>query len=108
MRRYGLTVLVAAALLAGAPAFADAGKAKYEKFCASCHGADGHADTKKGQKLKAADYSQVAELKGPGAIEHIQKTVRENKKHKATSSKVSDADLAAIAQYVQAMVAAQK
>jgi cytochrome c553 len=108
MRTYGIAIVVAAALLAGLPAFADAGKTKYEKVCASCHGTDGHADTQKGKKLKAADYRQIAELKGPDALEHIKKTVRENKKHRSVSTKVSDEDLASIAQYVQAMVATEK
>jgi cytochrome c553 len=108
MRTHGIPIVVAAAWLAGLPAFADAGEAKYEKVCASCHGTDGHADTQKGKKLKAADYRQVAELKTPDAIEHVKKTVRENKKHRSVSKKVSDEDLASIAQYVQSMVAAQK
>lgn len=108
MRTPGIAIVLASVFLAGLPAFGDAGKAKYEKVCASCHGVEGRADTKKGKKMKAADYREVAELKGPDAIEHIQKTVRENKKHKSVTKKVSDEDLALIAQYVQAMVAAQK
>ena len=100
-------IILGAVFLPGLPAFADAGKDKYEKVCASCHGMEGHADTKKGKKMKAADYREVAELKGPDAIEHIQKTVRENKKHKSVTKKTSDEDLAAIAQYVQKL-AAQK
>jgi len=108
MGMHSLAVVLAAVLLAGLPAFADAGKDKYEKVCASCHGMEGHADTKKGKKMKAADYREVAELSGPDALEHIKKTVRENKKHKPVSKKVSDEDLASIAQYVQAMLAAQK
>ena len=101
-------ILLAAGLLVGLPAFADEGKAKYEKICATCHGMEGRADTKKGKKLKAADYREIPELEGPDAIEHVKKTVRENKKHRNTAKKVSDAELASIAQYVQAMVAAQK
>jgi cytochrome c553 len=101
-------MVLAAACLATPPAFADAGKAKYEKVCASCHGMEGHADTKKGKKMKAADYREVAELSGPDAIEHIQKTVRENKKHKSVTNKVSDEDLALIAQYVQKLAAGPK
>ena len=100
-------VLAAAVFLPGLPASADAGKDKYEKICASCHGTDGHADTKKGKKMKAADYREVKELQGADALEHIKKTVRENKKHKSVTKKVSDEDLAVIAQYVQKL-AAQK
>lgn len=103
-----IAIVLAAVFLPGLPAFADAGKDKYEKVCASCHGMEGHADTKKGKKMKAADYREVAELSGDGALAHITKTVRESKKHRATTKKVSDEDLASIAQYVQAMLAAQK
>ena len=82
MRMGSLAIVLAVASIAALPAFADAGKDKYEKVCASCHGMEGHADTKKGKKIKAADYREVKELSGPDAIEHIKKTVRENKKHK--------------------------
>ena len=102
-----ISIVLAAVFLPGLPASADAGKDKYEKVCASCHGMEGHADTKKGTKMKAADYREVAELKGPDAALHIKKTVRENKKHKPVTKKVSDEDLALIAQYVQKL-AAQK
>jgi cytochrome c553 len=102
-----IVIAFAAVLLPVLPAFADAGKDGYEKACASCHGMEGHADTKKGKKMKAADYREVAELRGAGALEHVKKTVRENKKHKSISKKVSDEDLASIAQYVQKL-AAQK
>lgn len=108
MRNNEIALLLAAVLLTGAPADADSGKANFEKICATCHGKEGHADTKKGKKLKAADYREVKELAGPDAIEHIKKTVRENKKHKRVTEKVSDEDLAAIAQYVQTLVAGQK
>ena len=108
MRRNEIALVFATALLIGAPVAADSGKANFEKVCAGCHGKDGHADTTKGKKLKAADYRQVKELSGPDAIAFIEKTVRENKKHKAVSKKLSDEDLAAIAQYVHTMVAGQK
>ena len=108
MNAHVIAIILTAVFLPGFPAFADAGKAKYEEVCASCHGVEGHADTKKGKKMKAADYREVAELKGPDAALHIKKTVRENKKHKSVSKKVSDEDLASIAQYLQSMLAAQK
>ncbi|MEN8182500.1 MAG: c-type cytochrome [Myxococcota bacterium] len=103
-----VTILLALAVLTSLPARADAGKAKFEKLCAGCHGDEGHADTKKGKKLKAADYRDVAELKAPDALDYVQKTVRENKKHRKVTKKVSDEDLATIAQYVQKLAAAPK
>jgi mono/diheme cytochrome c family protein len=108
MRASGIAIVVALVFLLGPPALADEGKARFEKICSSCHGLEGHADTKKGQKLKAADYREVAELKGPDAIGHVKKTVRENKKHRQVTKKVSDEDLAEIAQYVQKLAAAPK
>jgi len=108
MRGSGIALVVALVFLFGPPARADEGKAEFEKVCSSCHGAEGHADTKKGKKLKAADYRDVAELKDADAIAHVRKTVRENKKHRKVSEKVSDEDLATIAQYVQKLAATPK
>ncbi len=39
----------------GAPA-----SENWENSCASCHGADGKAQTKQGKKLKVRDYTQAA------------------------------------------------
>jgi mono/diheme cytochrome c family protein len=108
MRGSEIAIVGALVFLLGSPALADEGKAKFEKVCSSCHGLEGRADTKKGKKLKAADYREVTELKGPDAIQHVEKTVRENKKHRQVNKKVSDEDLAAIAQYVQKLAAAPK
>jgi cytochrome c553 len=107
MRESGIAI-VALVFLLGPAAFADVGQAKFDKICSSCHGSEGRADTKKGKKLKAADYREVAELRGPDALEHVKKTVRENKKHRKVSEKVSDQDLAEIAQYVQKLAASPK
>lgn len=108
MRASGIAIGIALVFLLGPPALADDGKAQFEKVCSSCHGQEGHADTKKGKKLKATDYREVSELKGPDAIEHVRKTVRENKKHRQVTKKVSDEDLASIAQYVQKLAAGPK
>ena len=108
MRLAGIAIVMALGMLLGAAASAEAGKAQFEKICASCHGSEGHGDTKKGKKLKAADYRDVEELRGTDAIAHVRKTVRENKKHRKVSEKVSDEDLATIAQYVQKLAAAPK
>ena len=97
-----ISIFLVAVFLPGLPAFADAAKDKYEKVCASCHGMEGHADTKKGKKMKAADYREVAELKGPDAVEHIKKTVRENKKHKL-KFRGSDADLETLATWLASL-----
>ena len=90
------------------PARAADGKAVYESICTNCHGPDGHADTKKGKALKAKSYSEVEELKGsPDEVAaFVAKTVRENKKHKQISPKVTDDDLKAVAEYVRLLATA--
>lgn len=100
--RITLTAIVLGlAFTVGFPALAETGKSGFEKYCAGCHGKEGRADTKKGKKLKAADYRQVEELQGDGALDFVKKNVRENKKHRKVSKEVSDGDLADIAVYVQ-------
>jgi len=100
MRFFGFTMALGLALTVGAPLHAETGKAGFEKNCAGCHGDEGRGDTKKGKKLKAADYRQVEELRGDGAVDHVLETVRTNKKHRKVTKQVSDSDLADIAQYV--------
>jgi hypothetical protein len=60
------------------------------------------------ESRKVADYRDVAELRSVDAIGHVRQTVRENKKHRKVSEKVSDQDLAEFAQYVQKLAAAPK
>jgi len=96
------------ATLAGESATAADGKALYTKYCAGCHGETGHADTKKGKATKAKSFHEAelsAKLTGPDGAALVTKNVRENRKHKLVSKKVSDEDLAAIAVYVKAVAA---
>jgi mono/diheme cytochrome c family protein len=100
MRRW----LLAPALLVGfvlvsiasRPAAAEAdGKALFEKNCMKCHGASGQADTASGKKMKVPVWD--AEDRN---VDTVVKTVRENKKHKTLSKKLSDEELQAIGAYV--------
>ena len=85
------------------PARAEDGKAVYEAICTNCHGPDGRADTKKGKALKAKNYADVEKLRGsPEEVAaFVQKAVREDKKHKQVTKKVSDAQLKEVAVYVR-------
>jgi mono/diheme cytochrome c family protein len=98
MRRLFLAPALALALTAAnsAPAAAQAdGKALFEKNCTKCHGADGSGDTPAGKKMKVPRWD-AEDLQVDKAV----KTVRENKKHKTVSKKLSDEQLQAIGAHV--------
>ena len=101
MRRWILAPALALVLAAAgsAPAAAEAdGKALFEKNCMKCHGADGAGDTPAGKKMKVPPL-KLDELTADGVVS----TVRENKKHQTVAKKLSDADLQAIAAYVDSL-----
>jgi mono/diheme cytochrome c family protein len=75
-------------------AIADGGSV-YSAQCAQCHGADGKSDTPVGKAMKASDLSAAT-----WSAEKLSSAIRENPKHKAVSSKVSDDDLAALAKFL--------
>lgn len=53
-----LAMVLALALLASAPAFADTpGEATYKAKCAMCHGPDGKGETPTGKAMKARDFA---------------------------------------------------
>lgn len=92
-------LVMVVAIAASAPAAAEAdGKTLFEKTCMKCHGADGSGDTKAGKKMKVPKWT--ADDLEPA---HVVEQVRENKKHKTVSKKVSDEELQAIAAYVSTL-----
>lgn len=90
-------------LATGRPAGAQLdGQALYEEYCARCHGSDGLADTKQGKKVKASKLVD-AKFAAEGATQEIVAGVRENKKHRIVSKKVTDEELQAIAEFVRSL-----
>jgi mono/diheme cytochrome c family protein len=85
-----LNLVLALFLLGGGSALAADGAALYKASCASCHGADGKADT------PAAKAMGVPALKPMGA-EALTKYVQSNAKHKAAADKLSADEIKAIA-----------
>lgn len=78
--------------LAGAATLGRAATASenWENHCASCHGADGKAQTKQGKKLKIRDYTDAAvqaELKDPDMLKAILEGVKENGKERMKAFK---------------------
>jgi mono/diheme cytochrome c family protein len=111
-----LAVIFGAALgllhLGWAPASADEsegaapeGAALYEANCVKCHGADGKADTPVGRAMKAVSLVDP-KWSSEGSADAVVAGFRENPKHKAVASKVSDDDLRAIAVYLHKLASA--
>ena len=82
------------------------GKALYAAECAKCHGATGNADTAVGKAMKAASLHDP-KLAGADGAATIVGHVRSDPKHATISKKLSDADLKAIAAFVQGFAAAK-
>jgi len=89
-----LCVVLGAAI--GTPALAaDDGAALYSTDCASCHGADGKAET------PVAKAMNVPELAGTSlSAEAIAKFVMENAKHKSQANKLTPENLAEIGSFI--------
>lgn len=91
-------------LVAGAAGADEGDAAAFEANCASCHGADGTADTPVGRAMKVPSLagSELAEAEA----EAICEKVRGIAKHGAALKKVEEADLLAACRAVKELAAA--
>ena len=104
------TVLVAVGLLAITSISINAqdAKALWDKNCIQCHGKEGKADTKMGEKLNAKNLTdpkvQASFTDGDDA-KSIKEGMKENGKTvmKAFGDKLSDADIKALVTYVRSL-----
>lgn len=90
--------------------YAASAEENWENSCASCHGADGKAQTKQGKKLKIRDYTDSAvqaELKDDEMLKAILEGVTENGKErmKGFKDELSEAEAKDLVAFVRKMKA---
>lgn len=90
--------------------YAASAEENWENSCASCHGADGKAQTKQGKKLKIRDYTDAAvqaELKDDEMLKAILEGVTENGKErmKGFKDELSEAEAKDLVAFVRKMKA---
>lgn len=78
----------------------------WDNLCASCHGADGKAQTKTGKKLKLRDYTEAkvqAELKDDAMTKAIADGVKIDgkEKMKAYKEEISGSEIQELVAYVR-------
>ncbi|MFP2908795.1 c-type cytochrome [Pyxidicoccus sp. 3LFB2] len=104
MKRFALVMALSLATSAHAEDAAEVWKAK----CGSCHGDDGKARTKMGQKESIADLSQPAWQKAESDAD-IRKVIAEgspsNSKMKSYKDRLTPAQIDALVGYIRTMKA---
>ena len=99
----GLVLALTAALAFAAPAAEN-----WENSCASCHGADGKAQTKQGKKLKVRDYTDPkvqAEMNDENMLKAILEGVKEDGKTrmKGFKDELSEEEAKELVEYIRKM-----
>jgi mono/diheme cytochrome c family protein len=93
-----LVIGIVLAFSGGAALGDDTGESGYQKHCAVCHGIGGEADTPAGKALK------VGSIKGLALeAKKVSQSVRKSTSHSTVTSKLSDAELAAISKFVSTL-----
>src|SRR5574341_1402644 len=87
-------------LLTSSAAMAADGAAVYKGHCASCHGADGKADTPVGKAVKAPALAGDANV-GKMSADDVAKRIKENTKHPGGVKSLSADDVNAVAAFVK-------
>ncbi len=104
-RRLALTfALTLLAAVTSGLAQAGDGEALSGEHCATCHGADGRADTPVGKALKVPSLADP-EWTSADAAEALVTAFHANPKHKTVESKVTDDELRAIATHIAKLAA---
>ena len=99
--------LTAALLLSAAgTSLAADGAALYKQKCASCHGATGRADTPASKALNVPPLAGSGKLAGESEA-HVAAKIRSKPKHAAVLKKLNDADVQALAVFVQELATSQ-
>lgn len=104
MKRFALVLALGLATSAHADGVADVWKAK----CKSCHGEDGRAKTKMGQKESIADFSQAAWQQAEsdaGLREVIANGSKGNTRMKPYKDKLTPEQIDALVGYIRTMKA---
>jgi mono/diheme cytochrome c family protein len=89
-------------------AWAADGEAGYKKHCQSCHGAGGKASGPMASAMGIKDLD-IPKWAGDDALPIIEKAIRDGvPKMPAMKGKMSDAEITAVAKYVQSLAKAAK
>ena len=106
MKKLSVLVAVFALSFGGAALAEDAAKDIWKARCKGCHGDDGKAKTKVGEKEKISDMS-MAEWQDHHTDEQIQKVIADgsekNSKMKAFKEKLTEVEIQSLVKYIRTL-----